>query len=148
MNHDKDEERYEELLYLPHPTSSRHPRMSVSDRAAQFAPFSALTGYGDAIDETARLTDQRVELSEEMKEILDMKQRFLSELLDKKPKIRVTYFISDRKKGGGAYKTADGRLCSIDTVEQQLCLADGTRIPMGDVADIESELFGGLFDDR
>lgn len=115
-------------MNLPHHTSPRHPRMSVRDRAAQFAPFSALTGYGDAIDETVRLTDGKVELSEDAKAILDLKQRLLMERIDSRPEVTVTYFEPDKRKTGGSYKTVTARLKRIDETERVLIFTDGTRI--------------------
>ncbi|MBR7099374.1 MAG: hypothetical protein IKC59_08165 [Clostridia bacterium] len=120
--------KYDDIMNLPHHTSPRHPRMSVRDRAAQFAPFSALTGYGDAIDETVRLTDGRVELSEDAKAILDLKQRLLMERIDSRPEVTVTYFEPDKRKTGGSYKTVTARLKRIDETERVLIFTDGTRI--------------------
>ena len=140
--------KYDDIIDLPHPTSARHPRMPVGDRAAQFAPFAALTGYDDVIDETARLTDKMTVLSEEMKEILDAKQHFLIDVIDTHPYISVTYFIPDAKKQGGMYKTVSGELKMIDEYEKQLVLLDGTRIDHDKIFDIECELFGDLFSER
>jgi len=140
--------KYDDIIHLPHPTSARHPRMPIGDRAAQFAPFAALTGYDDVIDETARLTDKMTELSEEMKEILDAKQHFLIDVIDTHPYISITYFIPDAKKQGGMYKTVSGELKMIDEYEKQLVLLDGTRIDHDKIFDIECELFGDLFSER
>ena len=137
--------KYNDIINLPHPTSARHPRMPIGDRAAQFAPFAALTGYDDVIDETARLTDRMTELSEEMKEILDAKQHFLVDVIDTHPKISVVYFVPDAKKQGGMYKTVTGELKMIDEYERQLVLSDGTRIDNNKIYDIECELFRNLF---
>ncbi|MBQ8431636.1 MAG: hypothetical protein IJX28_02020 [Clostridia bacterium] len=136
---------YEELLHLPHPTSPRHPRMPVENRAAQFAPFAALTGYDDAIDETARLTDQMLDLSEEAKQILDLKQSFLEELLDTSPEISVLHFVRDGRKEGGSYQTKRGRLKQIDKYQRELVFTDGTRIRISCVYNLDCDLFGGLF---
>jgi hypothetical protein len=135
----KDE--YRDILDLPHHTSPRHPRMSRQDRAAQFAPFSALTGYDDVIDETARVTDSRIELSEEARDLLDMKQRILSQFLDSYPEITVTYFLPDTRKAGGAYQSFTGNLKRIDTVEQYLLFTDGKRIPLQSVLNIDFALW-------
>ena len=94
---------YDDIIDLPRP-KSRHEPMPMSDRAAQFSPFATLTGYGDAIDETARLTDVRIELSEEERAELDYKQQYLSTL--DAPTVSVTYFVPDERKSGGAYVTA------------------------------------------
>ena len=125
--------KYDDIINLPHHTSPRHPRMSMRDRAAQFAPFSALTGYEDVVDETARLTDGKITLTEDAKALLDFKQRLLLERIDTRPEITVTYFVKDGKKSGGSYQTVRGRLLRIDSVEKTLVLEGGRRIDAQDV---------------
>ena len=125
--------KYDDIINLPHHTSPRHPRMSMRDRAAQFAPFSALTGYEDVVDETARLTDGKIILTEDAKALLDFKQRLLLERIDTRPEITVTYFVKDGKKSGGSYQTVRGRLLRIDSVEKTLVLEGGRRIDAQDV---------------
>ena len=137
---------YDDMINMPCPTSPRHPRMPRADRAAQFAPFAALTGYDAAIDETSRLTDQKIDISEDMREKLDLKQNFLADIIDEQPEISVTYFVPDKKKSGGAYVTANGRLKQIDEYEQLIILTDGKKIPIQEVYSIESDLFRGMFD--
>ena len=137
---------YDDMINMPCPTSQRHPRMPRADRAAQFAPFAALTGYDAAIDETGRLTDQKIDISEDMREKLDLKQNFLSDIIDEQPEISVTYFVPDQKKSGGAYVTLNGRLKQIDEYEQLIMLTDGKKIPIQEVYSIESDLFRGMFD--
>ena len=110
MKDQRKEADYEDIIHLPHHVSSVHPHMPVSDRAAQFAPFAALTGYGDVIKETARQTDAKPELSEDEKEILDYKIQLACGLSGEKPGVRITYFVPDEKKSGGAYHTAEGRI--------------------------------------
>lgn len=132
---------YDDILYLPHPTSTKHPRMPLADRAAQFSAFRALSGHEDAIGETERLTDRRIELSEEAKAELDLKQQLLASSAEAQPEITVTWFKPDGKKAGGAYVTATGRLKKVDDYERDIVLIDGTRIPLDDVLDIQSELF-------
>lgn len=129
---------YDDIINLPHPTSLRHPRMSRIDRAAQFSPFAALSGHHAALEETARLTDRRVELSEEETAALDRKLCFLLEHIVEQPEITVSWFHPDEKKDGGRYAAAAGKLKRIDTAARVLVLTDGTRIPLGDIADIES----------
>lgn len=131
--------RYDDILHLPHPTSERHPRMPISDRAAIFSPFAALTGHAAAIRETARLTDRRLELDEESRVMLDRKQQILEEHVAEQPEITVTWFQPDERKDGGSYVTTLGRLKKADNVERVLVLMDGTRIPLDDIFDIESE---------
>ena len=125
---------YDDIIDLPRP-KSRHEPMPMSDRAAQFSPFATLTGYGDAIDETARLTDVRIELSEEERAELDYKQQYLPTL--DAPTVSVTYFVPDERKSGGAYVTHTGALKRIDEVERAMVFADGTRVDMDEVVGIE-----------
>lgn len=138
-------DQYDDIINLPHHVSKTRPQMSMVDRAAQFSPFAALTGYDAAIKETGRLTDEKVNLSEEEKEALDRKQQILMERLDDHPALTVTYFVPDAKKSGGAYVTKGGNLKKIDGFERWMMLTDGTKIPLDDVADIESELFRDMF---
>lgn len=130
-------EKYEDIIYLQHPGSKNHPPMPVEDRAAQFAPFAALTGYGDAINETSRLTEARIELDEEQRELLDRKLSFLKEHLKEKPGITVTYFVPDTLKDGGAYKKYTGYLRKIDEYSHTLVMADGKAIKVQDMVEIE-----------
>ena len=132
---------YDDILHLPHPTSKRHPRMPIVDRAAQFSPFAALTGHKAAIEETARVTDRRIELDEDAKEQLDQMLQLLLERIDEQPEITVTWFSPDKKKAGGQYHTATGKLKRIDTQESRLILTDGTQIPLEDLLRIRSESF-------
>ena len=132
---------YDDIINLPHPTSKRHPRMPIRDRAAIFSPFAALSGHGAAIAETARLTDQRMELDEDTKMELDLKQQVLNNITEEHPEITVTWFRPDERKEGGAYVTTAGRLKRIDEVERALVLTDGTAIPLADVVGIEGDCF-------
>ena len=135
---------YDDIINLPHHVSKTRPQMSMQDRAAQFSPFAALTGYDAAIKETGRLTDEKIELDEDTKAALDMKQAYLTEMVDDQPKISVTYFLPDSRKSGGAYVTVTGNLKRFDEYERLLILTDGRKIPMDKIADIESDLFKGL----
>ena len=134
-------EKYGDIIHLPHPVSEKHPRMPMQDRAAQFSPFAALTGYEEAIYETGRLTEERAELDEEEKAILDRKQRLLLEKLDEFPALTFTYFVPDEKKSGGRYITKTGNLKKLHLLEKWMLLTDGTKIPLEDVKNIESPLF-------
>lgn len=136
--------KYDDIIGLPHPTSSKHPRMPISERAAIFSPFAALSGHSAALAETARLTDQRVELDEDTKAELDRRQAVLLEHIGEQPEVTVTWFQSDERKDGGAYVTVTGRLKKIDEVGRTLTLLDGTSIPLEDVAGLESDCFQGL----
>ena len=131
---------YDDILDLPHPTSKKHPRMSMYARAAQFAPFAALTGYGDAIKETARITDQQLELDENEKALLNEKLQLLRQHLPGKPKITITYFVPDTKKAGGSYQTITGSVKKLQEYEHRLIMTDGTIIPI----DAIIELYGDI----
>lgn len=133
--------RYDDIIALPHPVSTRHPQMPISDRAAIFSPFAALSGHGAAIAETARLTERRVELDEDSKAALDAKQQYLEAMTDQQPEVAVTWFQPDAKKDGGSYVTATGRLKRTDNVRRVMLLTDGTSIPLDDIVDIESSCF-------
>ena len=115
--------------------------MSMMDRAAQFSPFAALTGYDAAIKETGRLTDEKIELGEETKAVLDRKQCYLSNMISVQPEITVTYFLPDERKSGGTYLSVTGKLKRIDEYERMMILTDGKKIPLDDIMDIESNLF-------
>ena len=111
--------------------------MPMTDRAAQFMPFRALTGYEDAIHETARLTDEKIELTEDEKAILDMRLQRLADEISNQPKVTLTYFQPDKKKAGGAYVCVTGQLKKIDDFEGALILVGGDRILIGDIVDIQ-----------
>lgn len=129
---------YDDIINLPHPTSLKHPQMSIQDRAAIFSPFSALSGHAGAIAETARLTEQRIELDEDTKAELDRRQAMLLEHIREQPEITVTWFQPDERKEGGAYLTTTGRLKKIDPIERTLVLLGGIRIQLEDVINLES----------
>ena len=132
---------YEDIIHLPHHVSSKRPQMSMLDRAAQFSPFAALTGYDDAIQETGRLTEQKIELDEETLEKLDERFQILQEHLGEQPEVQFTYFKSDERKEGGAYLTASGVVRKIKLYEREILLQDGTIIPVDDILKMESFIF-------
>lgn len=132
-----EENKYDDILYLPHPVSARHPQMPLADRAAQFSPFAALTGHEAAIRETARLTKERVELDESREEILDERLQMIRENLSEKPEVTFTYFQPDERKSGGAYLTVTGRVKKMDGYERRILLEDGTVVPLEELIDIE-----------
>ena len=136
--------KYDEIMGLPHHVSKTRPQMPMSDRAAQFAPFAALTGYDAAIKETGRLTDERIELDVEALSALDMKYQLLMEALDEAPEVTITYFQPDERKAGGKYVSAVGAVKKIDDFERRITMWDGTRIPTDDVLSIDGELFSSL----
>ena len=126
--------QYDDIIHLPHHVSKTRPQMSMLDRAAQFSPFAALTGYEDAIQETGRLTDTKVEIGEEVREELDRKQQYLQDIIADRPEITITYFVPSHT----------GSLKRIDYYERVFVLTDGTKIPLDEIADIESECFRGI----
>ena len=133
--------KYDDLLYLPHHISLTRPHMATADRAAQFSPFAALTGYEDAVRETARVTEGRIELDESEKALLNEKLRLLAEARGEAGRVAVTYFLPDQKKTGGAYVTAAGRVKKVDGFSRAILLEGGECIPIEDIAEIEGELF-------
>lgn len=136
-----DKHRYDDMINLPHHVSKKHPQMSPLNRAAQFAPFAALTGHGDAIRETARLTDPFIELDEDKKEQLNGRLQFINENLGRKPECEITYFRPDAKKDGGTYVTICGRIKKIDEYAHQIIFTDGTVLPIEHIFSIRGELF-------
>lgn len=135
---------YDDIIDLPHHVSATHPQMSLANRAAQFTPFKALTGYDDAVEETARLTDGRITLGENAIEDLDMRLSLLADAIDAHPVVAVTYFQPDERKEGGAYVTATGGVKKVDDYERRIILMDGREIAIADVLEIAGEIFEDL----
>ena len=129
-----DNHSYDDIINLPHPTSRNHPRMSLHDRAAQFAPFAALTGHKQLIQETQRLTEDKKELDENKKSILNQKLLYF---IETKEKIKITYFKKDQKKSGGDYLTTIQRIKKIDSIYKTITLQNGQIIKMEDIYEIE-----------
>ena len=129
--------KYDDIIHLPHHVSATRPHMPMPDRAAQFMPFRALTGYEDAVQETARLTDEKIELTEDEKAILDVRLQKLADEITRQPKVTLTYFRPDKKKAGGAYVCVTGQLKRIDDFEGTLVLLGGDRILIEDILDIQ-----------
>lgn len=142
----EDPHRYDDMLDLPHHVSRRHPPMSIENRAAQFSPFAALTGYEAAVQETARTTDQRAELDETEKLAISQKIQLLSENLSAHPHIIITYFQPDGRKAGGAYLQAAGAAQKIDFYARIITMADGKRIPIDDIFALRGAIFAALED--
>lgn len=136
--------RYDDIIDLPHHQSDTRPRMSRINRAAQFAPFAALTGYEAAILETGRLTDTRTELDESRKAVLSEKLRLLMLHLHDKPEVTITYFEPDQKKSGGAYLSATGYIRKVDEYSRTVLLEGGASIPIDQIFGIDSPLFACL----
>ena len=136
--------QYNDIINLPHHVSTVHTPMPLHDRAAQFLPFAALTGYDDAIKETGRLTTERISLSESEIESLNERLHILSEEQHSHPKISVTYFVPDAKKSGGAYETVEGCVKRIDEYRRALVMTDGLKIFMEDIIELDGEIFSDI----
>lgn len=132
-----NEHRYDDIIKLPHHVSATRPQMSMHDRSAQFSPFAALTGYDDAVEETARLTDEQAELSEDTRNRLDEMLRLIADRIDEQPQIKVTYFVADKLKDGGRYVTSGGCVRRIDEYEKKLIFVDGTQVSLDAVSAID-----------
>ena len=132
---------YDDIINLPHYEPIKHKRMGIVARSAQFAPFAALTGYNDAVKETARLTDKRIELDEDSKQILNGKIQFILENNYLNPLVVFTYFIKDNKKTGGKYIEKEGIIKKIDNINGSIILKDKTKIKIDDIINITSDLF-------
>ena len=129
--------KYEDILDLPHPRPRGRAPMSLTDRAAQFSPFAALTGYEETIEETARLTDAPVELDAGSVGELDEALRAIQSRIDSRPAATIRYFCPDSRKQGGSYVTLRGRVRKIDTVFQMLYLCGGQEVPFSGIVRIE-----------
>lgn len=130
-------EKYKEIIHLPHKQSTARPHMPIADRAAQFAPFAALVGYDDAVKETARLTDSRRELSDGALDQLNTKLNYIQEHLNEQPEVSITYFQPDSKKSGGAYLTCSGVVKRVDDYEHIVLMQDGKEFFIDDITEIE-----------
>lgn len=128
--------KYDDIINLPHHVSKIYPQMSLEARAAQFAPFAALTGYEGQIRETARLTNDRIDLDEELKSILDSKLQEIQDKIKARPTVEFTYFVPDLKKDGGKYVTASGIIKKIDEYKQVIVLENKQEIPIKEIIDI------------
>ena len=132
-------EKYRVIIDMPRHVSEKRPQMSLHDRAAQFAPFAALTGYDGRIAETARLTDSRIELSEDAKADIDFTLSALAERISVHPQINICYFVPDERKSGGKYVTEDAYLKRIDPIERAVVLTDGRRIAVDDILELNAK---------
>lgn len=128
--------KYDDIINMPRHISKKHPQMSLEARSAQFAPFAALTGYDEQIEETARITCQKKELNDEQKEILNNRLQKIQEKIEIKPEITVTYFVEDLKKNGGKYVTVAGKVRKIDKNKQIIILEDKTEIQIEEIIEI------------
>ena len=132
--------KYDDIIHLNRPMS-KHKHQSIDSRAAQFAPFAALTGYESAIKETARLTDEKIEVNDELREILNNKLNFLNNHIKEKNEVTILHFIKDDKKNGGKYISKKGIIKRIDPVNETIKFEDNTIIMMNDIIDIKGDLF-------
>ena len=130
-------EEYDDIINLPHHVSKNHPPMPMMNRAAQFAPFAALTGYDAVINETGRLTDGFIELDENKKEQLNRRIAELMEEIDERPLVTITFFKPDERKAGGSYSNVSGHLKMVDEFNQVLVMEDDTVIPFNFILDIQ-----------
>lgn len=131
---------YSDIIDHPHHVSRTHPQMSMHDRAAQFSPFAALTGFDAAVAEEARVTDRRIELEEDELQHLNERFRVLSEHIEEQPEVSITYFVPDERKDGGAYVTNTGALKKIDEYEHVLIMVGGVRIPIREIIEVSLEI--------
>lgn len=128
--------KYDKIINHVHHVSKKRAPMSMHDRAAQFAPFEALVGYGDAVVETARLTDAKAERDEDRAAMLDRVQAQLEEIIRQRPRVTVEYFVPDGRKQGGAYVKYTGNLRRIDNINRKLIFEDRTELGMEDIYSI------------
>lgn len=138
-NNFNDEHRYDDIINLPHHQSPTRPRMPMIDRAAQFSPFSALTGYDEAIKETERFVDERIELDGDTIVWLDEQLQLLRSKLNENPKVVLTYFVPDERKSGGKYVTVTGNAKKIDHYKKLIILQDKRKIPINELIGITIE---------
>lgn len=137
-------ENYNDIINLPHHKSSTRPHMSNRDRAAQFAPFAALTGHDSAIKETSRLTDDFIEISEDKMTALSAKMQMIIENILETPEVEFTYFAPDENKLGGAYISKMGNVRRVDEYDRVVIFTDGVKIPIDSIIDINGEFFSTL----
>ena len=142
---DQYNHKYDDIINLPHPTSKKHPRMSLYARAAQFSPFAALTGHEAAIKETARRTDEKLMLSDEVIAEINVKLNLIAETIGTQQLVRITYFVPDNKKAGGAYISYTGCVKKIDEYEHTVIMEDKTVIPIEQISDIDGEMFRDMY---
>ncbi len=137
--------KYDDIINLPHHVSKKHPQMSLHDRAAQFSPFAALTGHKAAINEIARLTDEKQILSEDVIAKLNEQLNLIKENIGTNQTVTITYFVPDDKKSGGAYISHIGVVKKIDEYNHTVVLTDKTVIPIEQISDIQSDIFSEIY---
>ena len=137
--------KYDDIINLPHHVSKKHPQMSLHDRAAQFSPFAALTGHKAAINETARLTDEKQILSEDVIAKLNEQLNLIKENIGTNQTVTITYFVPDDKKSGGAYISHTGVAKKIDEYNHTVILTDKTVIPIEQISEMQSDIFSEIY---
>ena len=135
---------YEDIENLPPHISEKHPQPTMEDRAARFAPFAAITGYEEMVLEEARVTEERIDLDEGTLSLLNEKLNMIQEFLNEEPEVTITYFEPDKKKSGGAYVSITGIVKRIDEYEHIVIMADGKKINIDAIYEIQSDLFYSL----
>lgn len=140
MQIDEDIERYANIITLPHHTSDKRPRMSRKNRAAQFSPFAALAGYDSEIKETTRLTDTKIEIDEDRISDINTKLQIIKDNIYENPDVTIEYYIPDKLKSGGMYKTLNGNVRIIDEFERNIVFSNGKRVPIDNIYDIKINL--------
>ena len=136
---------YDDIINLPHHVSKKHPQMSLHDRAAQFSPFAALTGHKAAINETARLTDEKQILSEDVIAKLNEQLNLIKENIGTNQTVTITYFVPDDKKSGGAYISNTGVVKKIDEYNRTVIMTDKTVIPIEQISEMQSDIFSEIY---
>lgn len=135
---------YEDIVNLPRHISKVHPQATMADRAARFSPFAAISGYEDMVKEAARVTEERIDITDATKELLNEKLNMIIEFLDEEPEVAITYFEPDKKKDGGAYISITGTVKRIDEYERIVLMSDDKKIRIEEIYAIESDLFYSL----
>lgn len=128
---------YDDIINMPHHVSKKHPQMSVLARAAQFGAFAALSGYEEAIDETGRLTEDMINISEDEAYMIDRALYEIQKHIDEKPEADISYFMPDSRKSGGSYKSIRGNIKKIDMTDKKILLTDETQIDIARISSIE-----------
>lgn len=139
--------KYDKIINMPHHTSSNRIRMSLLDRAAQFAPFAALTGYEESIKEVARLTDKKIELTDEEFEIINSKIKYIIENKIQE-EIEIIYFVPDEKKDGGCYYTYKGLIKKVDEFNKAIILENREQIKISDIVSFNSDILEFLYNEN
>ncbi len=140
-------DNYDDIINMEHPTSKKHKRMSMYARAAQFSAFQALTGYGEAVNEEARLTVEKIELDEDTLVKLNAKLNIIADNIGSDISVIITYFLPDEYKDGGSYSTVSGIVKQIDEFESILILRNEIKIPITHIYELESDLFKGKIEE-